>query len=82
MQSINTIGSKSQNPQVSINLRINQLSDRLRAAQSQDEARDLLAFFIEATEEGTVKNWLPGFQRTFNAFSGEVLGGENANLQK
>jgi hypothetical protein len=79
MKIITITGSKSQNPQVSINLRINQLSDRLRAAQSPDESRELLAFFIEATEKGSVRNWLLEFQRTFNALVTETIGGEYAN---
>ena len=42
------------------------------------EARDLLAFFIEVTEEGSVKNWLFGFQRTFDVLGAET-GGAYAN---
>lgn len=76
MKSITITGSKSQKTQVSTNLQINRLSDRLRAAHSPEEARDLLSFFIEATEEGSVKNWLIEFQRIFDAFGGEILRGE------
>lgn len=76
MQSIATIGLKSQKPQVSINLRINQLRDKLRGSQSTEETKEMLAFFIEGTTEGTVKNWLLEFQRIFEAFGLKATGGQ------
>jgi hypothetical protein len=75
MQSINTLGSKSQNPQVSNNLRINQLRDKLRGSQTTEETKELLTFFIEGTDEGAVKNWLLEFQRIFEALGLEPVGG-------